>query len=84
MRRTTPAGRRNPRQKSATEGALDLLKQKMVAAMQTSLEAGEDAAVNAKAKVQPGLDVKVGVTEEKMGTDPISPKFRVELRCAQR
>lgn len=34
----------------------------MVAAMQTSLEAGESAAENAAAPVQPGLDAKEGVT----------------------
>ena len=34
----------------------------MVAAMQVSLEAGEGAAGNAAAPVQPGLDAKLGVT----------------------
>ncbi len=62
MRRKPPAGRRNSRQKPAADGTLDLFQAKMVAAMQTSLEAGESAAENAAAPVQPGLDAKEGVT----------------------
>ena len=62
MRRKPPAGRRNPRQKPGTDGTLDLFQQKMVAAMQASLEVGESAAGDAAAPVQPGLDAKEGGT----------------------